>query len=438
MMITKLARTSITLFILLLLLTGCQPTVYLMPTPETLKDKRFDIFALNPNLEQNNQVNLFYATNRIPQDSSEDLRYGRKYDHSLRLGTAQLQIGSDDLTWDELYAQSTIEERVNKYRISLKETVEAGSIPEDAQDIALSPTLREFFDKLNQSIADSLVDELTIYVHGANNGFYRSAAQAAQYRHFTGKNITVLLFSWPSAENIFRYQTDVKQSMESAGDFSRLVKLLAKYSHARKINIIAYSAGARVVDPAMVILGVDYAKANREIVKKKLRLGELYYSAPDRELNAFVTGLPQYLDLFDRITLTAASNDSVLKYAKWTDGVQRVGSPPTDPEQIDLDDAQRDWISNVLSSGKLDLIDLGSSEIPGYKFSHSAWYENPWVSTDTIVTLNIGLPPEQRGLKADKTPRGGDVWYFPADYLEQLKKSLLERTKTEELRPLTP
>lgn len=429
---TTAFRSSINLILALFLLTGCQPTVYLMPTPESLKDKRFDIFALNPNLEENNEIGLFYATNRIPQDSSDGLRYSRQYDHSLRLGTAQLQIGPDDLTWDELYAQSTTVERVNKYKISLKETLEAGSISEDAPDAALSPPLREFFDKLNQSIADSLVDELTIYVHGANNGFYRSAAQAAQYRHFTGKNVTVLLFSWPSAENILRYQTDVKQSMESAGDFSRLVKLLAKYSHAKKINIIAYSAGARVVDPAMVILGVEYAKADREIVKKKLRLGELYYSAPDRELNAFVTGLTQYLELFDNITLTAATNDSVLKYAKWSDGVQRVGSPPADPAQVDLDDAQREWVNRVLNSGKLDVIDLGNSDIPGYKFSHSAWYENPWVSTDTIVTLNIGLPPEQRGLKADKTPRGGDVWYFPVDYLEQLKKSLLERKETEQ------
>jgi len=427
-----ISTKAASVIVALLLLSGCQPAVYLMPTPESLKDERFDIFALNPNLKKNNQISLFYATNRIPQESSDDLRYSRKYDHSLRLGTAQLQIGADNLTWDELYAQSTTKERVNKYKISLKETIEAGNIPENAHDADLSPPLREFFDKLNQSIADSLVDELTIYVHGANNAFYRSAAQAAQYRHFTGKNVTILLFSWPSAENILRYQTDVKQSMESAGAFSRLVKLLAKYSHARKINIIAYSAGARVVDPAMVILGVEYAKANREIVKKKLRLGELYYSAPDRELNAFVTGLPLYLELFDRITLTAAAKDSVLKYAKWSDGVQRVGSPPKNPEQVNLDDAQREWVNRVLNSDKLNLIDLGKSDIPSYKFSHSAWYENPWVSTDTIVTLNIGLTPEQRGLKAEKTPRGGDVWYFPADYLDQLKKSLLELIETKQ------
>ena len=61
----------------------------------------------------------------------------------------------------------------------------------------------------NAYIERSPMKEVTAYVHGANNNFYRSAAHAAQYRHFTGRQSIVLMFSWPSLANIKRYATDI-------------------------------------------------------------------------------------------------------------------------------------------------------------------------------------------------------------------------------------
>jgi hypothetical protein len=76
---------------------------------------------------------------------------------------------------------------------------------------------------------------------------------------------------------------------------------------------------------------------------------------------------------------------------------------------------------------RLDTTDLPDKD--SWRFSHSAWYENPWVSTDVITTLNLGLSPEQRGLEKYKGYLDRDVWYFPPDYLEKLKTSLLQRKK---------
>ena len=122
----------------------------------------------------------------------------------------------------------------------------------------------------NQYIDRSPSKEITLYVHGANNNFYRSAAQAAQYRHFTGRQSVVLMFSWPSAENIVRYGTDVNNIQRTVPAFLRYLRLLAKHSSARKINILAYSAGATLVNEALAILGEDSSNSDRQRLQGQL------------------------------------------------------------------------------------------------------------------------------------------------------------------------
>ena len=98
------------------------------------------------------------------------------------------------------------------------------------------------------------IKDLTIYVHGANTSVERAAGQAAQYRHFTGRNSVVLFFAWPSAENFMRYATDVANARRSEPKFARLLELLSKHTKAANINVLAYSAGAMVASPGLARL----------------------------------------------------------------------------------------------------------------------------------------------------------------------------------------
>ena len=66
------------------------------------------------------------------------------------------------------------------------------------EPVELSPEAQAFFDLLNDAIDRSIVPDLTLYVHGANNNFYRASAQASQFRHFTGNNTVVMVYAWPS------------------------------------------------------------------------------------------------------------------------------------------------------------------------------------------------------------------------------------------------
>jgi hypothetical protein len=74
----------------IILLSGCQDSVMLMPTPEGLRDKRFDVFAHNPNIEKNNKISVFYATNRLSSEGASGRVYTKSFDHSLRFGEADL------------------------------------------------------------------------------------------------------------------------------------------------------------------------------------------------------------------------------------------------------------------------------------------------------------------------------------------------------------
>jgi esterase/lipase superfamily enzyme len=411
------------------LLTACGHTVTLMPTPEGLRDERFDVFSQNPNIEKDNTVTLFYATNRLPEKNASGLRYSKKFDHTLRFGEATLQLGSEEVTWEQLHEQSTTGERRDTFEISLIRTEETGRLAESESPEMLPEHLAEFMATLNDAISASRFKTLTIYVHGANSSFYRAAAQGAQYRYFTGEQAVVLLFAWPSAENILYYDTDVKNTKQTVPDFNRLLRLMATYSSAERINIIGYSAGGRLSGTALGRLGREYQLENAELIKEKLRFGQLYFTASDEEMYAFINNVTSYIHLFDGVTVTADTEDSVLSFAKSTDGRFRLGRGPKDDRSLDLTDAQNDWITQAINSNRLNFINLGINKIEGFKFSHGAWYENPWVSTDVIATLNLGLLPEQRGLEKYKGDFNRHFWYFPPDYMERLKGSLLERRK---------
>ena len=67
--------------------------------------------------------------------------------------------------------------------------------------------------------------DVFVYVHGANNGVYRTPAQAAQcsmkraktgmYRQFTERRSVVVAFAWPTGDNYLDYPSDVRNARRS-------------------------------------------------------------------------------------------------------------------------------------------------------------------------------------------------------------------------------
>ena len=218
----------------LLFFAGCHSPVYLMPTPIVMQAGKHDPFAATPESERNSEIGIAYATNRIPLGAKQSRFYTRDFDQDIRLGYAQVRIGAGGQSWEEIRKLSI--EGIEKHEslLSLKQVSEEGEHLENDSLETLTPELEELFSRLNTAIEESATDDITIYVHGANNNFYRTTAQAAQYRHFTGRQVIVILYSWPSAESIIRYGTDIRHIMKTVPTFVRFIKLLAKHSIAKE------------------------------------------------------------------------------------------------------------------------------------------------------------------------------------------------------------
>ena len=261
-------------------LAGCQSPVRLMPTPVGFASTDVDPFEKLDVKQRTTEVPVLYATNRrVLIEKPEPLHTIIPSD-DLRLGIAHVRVGDEKLDWETLHRLSTSDEPGDRPIVQLESLDQLAVLGPDDK-VVTSEEAQQFFAIVNKALAGSPNTELLVYVHGSNNTMPRAAAQAAQFRHFTGRRMVVLAFMWPSAGNILRYLTDVNNAAATVDSFARLLELVAANTTASKIDVLAYSAGAQVTSPALLKLATTpKAGESREALRQRLRLGQIYYAAP--------------------------------------------------------------------------------------------------------------------------------------------------------------
>jgi pimeloyl-ACP methyl ester carboxylesterase len=408
----------------LLILCGCgQPVYYLMPDP--VGDDRSG-YEFTPDVDKNGTIRVGFATNRkiAPADSGK--YYAKEYDGDLRFGNAFIQIGSGDESWEEILDISMEANRGEEIPLTLTGVHRMGRLASTAGIDNLPPDIQRLFTQINVALERYPIKEVTVYLHGANTSFYRAAALGAQYHHFSGRFSPFVVYAWPSAESLLQYRKDVVNAEASVPAFVRVIKLLAQHTNVEKINILAYSAGAQLATKALAVLGSDHGDADRERYRKSLRLGTIYFAAPDAEFETFIEQLRSYIDLVDNVTITMSRDDSVLKMSQRFNKKSRLGMP--DLEEADSED--REWAKTLSRTAQLDIIEIDTEVIPGVEAgAHNYWYNSPWVSTDTIVLLNAHLKPEDRGLVSTGDGNTAQVWTFPPDYDQRIGTIIQELRK---------
>ncbi len=403
----------------LALLAACQEPVRLMPTPVTFQYAEADPFEAAGYKAQGTEVPVFYVTNRGAIIETPQPVHTALPSEQLRMGVAHVRIGDEDLDWETLHRLSTTREPGERPIVDLDRLEQRAKL--GAKDsFATSPDVRAFFAQINQALAASPKSDLVIYVHGTRNSVPRAAAQAAQFRHFTGRQVVVLSFMWPSAGSILRYLTDIYNAEASVEQFARLVELLAEHTTASKIDIVAYSAGAQVTSPALTLLGPPRPGETKEQQRQRLRLGQIYYAAPDLDTRRFVDELGTYIDLADRVTIAANLNDSALRASALINRASRAGRPnPTE-----LSPEQTAFLADASQKFRFDLVKVDPNDIPDLPFSsHAFWYEDPWVSSDLLGLLLLNVEPRRRGLD-EQALSGGQFryWTFPPDFYERITR----------------
>ena len=104
---------SILILVCIAAVGGCGRN--LMPTPNLYHDASVDPFRDVPPSRQSNVVEILYATDRDPLEprtvNEMYVRYGTDRSNSVAFGNASVQIGRDDLTWEELASASRAKRR---------------------------------------------------------------------------------------------------------------------------------------------------------------------------------------------------------------------------------------------------------------------------------------------------------------------------------------
>lgn len=401
-----------------------QPPMRLMPTPSIFIKAGTNLFSDKPERSNDPRIRLFYATNRLPVGPADNRLYAVVPGLDLHLGVATVRIGDEATTWDRIHEWSTRAERDERPYLHLESMAEQASF---VRDKAPSPAVQAWLAAVDTAVRQSRDKDVTIYVHGASTTVERAAGQAAQLHHFTGRDAVVVLFAWPTAENFLRYPRDVVTALGAAPHLRDLMKLLAEHTGARRINLFTYSAGATVGGDALAMVGRDSAS----IGAADPRLGEIYHAAPDADFRGFVDDMRDYAGRADRITVAANLNDSALRLSRIVNRASRAGRP----DLRELTPEASEWLLRGASAYGLELLRVTPEDMPSSsRTSHSFWYDDPWASSDVLITLLFHLPPGARGLDERHGADGVDYWTFTPDYPERLL-SVTERLRASEPAP---
>lgn len=383
-----------------------------MPAPVGIEPSGGFFLLSEENIDENLLYTL-YATNRIPFNKLDDSTgYSIFPSDTLEIGFLVHSVGDGGMSWDELYTESLKKKRDKDLLLTQLFVKPMTEYHKDANLEKTSDRAAGFFVRLNETLEKTFDKDITVYVHGANSNFYRATAQGAQFFHFTGHNSIILSFSWPSAENLLKYKTDVLHAKKTVPAFARLLEILALHTKARNINIIAYSAGAQVVAPGLAYLRDLYPELSSEELKQKFRLGEVYFAAPDTAFKPFSERYLKFRDIVKRTTISLNHNDRILLLAAVQNGMSRLGRPDTS----ELSESEAEVILEAMGRTDFDVIDAGGSKALNIGKGHDYWYSNPWVSTDLLMLLIFNASPEERGLVEYKGERHAIVYHFPDDY----------------------
>lgn len=394
---------------------GVQP---LMPTPVLYSTLNLSPLDHIPESERWNPRRVYYATTRMREDDLQRIDYGNVESDKVSVGLSLIGFGGADLSWSDLSEYSRLEERPAVVDLSIAGLLEAGAYTPATDGSGATDTsgaIGWLVSDLNQSIRSARDDDLLIYVHGAKVNFYNANVFAAQLDHFMGRDMTSMAFSWPTRQNIVAYGTgsDVARAYTAAPALTSLLELLARDSVARRIHIVCWSAGGRVVNTALQQLYERHADDGGDL-RERFRIGTVYFAAADVPGSEFLEALPAMNELATRVVVTVSSKDGALEMAQtFMGGGARIGQ-----RNQNIGEEQK---KILVAADRLEVVDVSRDwEGRGFDITgHRYWFDHPWASSELMLAVRSDLAPADRGLEGTAV---GLLWSIPADYPERLRQ----------------
>ncbi len=394
-----------------------------MSTPAVMEKGVIDPFSGDELWKDKDSLGVLYATNRMPASEDAEVPYLNERDVLLHLGMASIKMENADVNQVDLEDLDYLKDSGKPLTLGLKSVtsfgpldtalhglVDISRIPEDVHEPA-----GRFAAIINRRLTDNPVKDIFIYVHGVNTSFESPLLVASELWHYMGYRGVFIAFSWPSGQSLMEYVTDVDTAEYSAVQFRMFLEYLISETEAERIHILAFSAGTKLVTLSLHQIGL-MELCEKEENKNPTRIGRVLFTAGDVERQLFGLYVSDNLmEPIDSLTVYMSSSDKALNASSTIRRYPRLGQP------WKSGDMPPEALSFIRSSGKLDFIDVSGQEGVQEGAGHEYFRSSPWVSSDILANLALGVPPEKRGLVL----LGNQVyWSFPEDYIERLGTAL--------------
>lgn len=399
---------------------GCatKTSVNLMPTPVLYEEGGLEPFSHIADSLRTPLTQVFYATNRAHQGHKRFKPYGGGIDDELHVGRAAVRIGEPHFTWDDLVNVSLFNPPGSTIPVFLEDIAHWGSLDHRASDDIVTwqeESHDQFIKEINAELEHSPDREIMLYVHGTRTPFNLGVSMAGEIDHFAGRDFVSVAFSWPAHPNILYYlsRIDVHRAQHSSEALRDLIRLLAEKTDAKRINILCWSAGGRVVSKAMLELKQRHPEMDRQSLREHYRIGSLVFAAADVEVDRFLERLPAASEIAQQVVITVTDEDTALNAAKkFMKGPDRIGT--LEAEQREADFIKSHHLTNV------EIVDVSrNKDLRGFDITgHHYWYRHPWSSSDILLLMRTDLEPAERGLTPSEIE---GLWYLDPDYPSKVR-----------------
>jgi esterase/lipase superfamily enzyme len=413
----------------LVALTGCGD-LELMPTPNIYIGSDFDPFADVPPSLQGNTVDILYVTDRQPvRDEERRLGYDHNRSYSMAFGSAIVQVGDEETTWEEIVAASRSRRRSSSLGLRIRAVIEKGRFPATPYPVVMGPDLTpipnpevvadhdavaaKLVEDLNARLAKTPDKEVFVYVHGYNNAFNYSASVMAEIWHFLGRRGVPLVYTWPAGQGGLRgYFYDRESGEFTIYHLKQLLRILRDCEEVEKVHIIAHSRGTDIIVTALREMFIEYKGAIRPRGKRKLK--NLILAAPDMDIDVISQRIiaEELMEHFERITMYVSTTDAALGLSTWfflSQGrIGRITSIEDLPETLKVRAQSRSWKEVTAQTYLID------ARVKTGFIGHSYFYLHPAVSSDLVMMLRYDLDPGSGGRPLESL--GSIFWRLDNDY----------------------
>ena len=385
----------------------------LMPAPTLFTTAGLDPF--DEGFPPEEETTILYATDRAPaQESDRQPFYRNARGRKLRIGAALVRLTDGVDRSPEEVARATLSpKRERVYRLEVVSVEEFGMVPRSVSEFRVVRTLSalpKLQDLVTRRLARSHSKDVYVFVHGYRVVFENPILVTAELWHFLGYEGVFVAYSWPSTPNALAYFKDLETAHQTARNLRLFIETLSEIDAVRRIHIIGYSAGTRVVAGALHQLSLE---------GKRQKLGHVILAGSDVDRDLFAGMLDDgMLDVVDSLTIYQSAADKALGAVRFLASRHRVG------ELLGTKDMDPAMVSFLRLRPKLTFINVTEAEGATSGNGHGYFRSSPWTSSDILLTLYLGLPPAERGLA-----RMGDlpIWRFPDDYPARLKAAVAKQ-----------